>query len=279
MNESGPSPVGPGQSNPSSFPRWLAIFSIIAPLAAILIGLLLNLPIPGILPAKIGLGLLLVLSGLVSAIIAMVVARKHGQTGIFGKALVGICLNGLLLLLIPVAIILPLFLVHGQPTTPQGRLDNALKELTATPSGEKRFYALDDAAKESYEAGKVEEARKYATELLTLAPNYKGDWNYGNAIQDGNLVLGRIALREGKTEEAKQFLIEAGKIPGSPQMNSFGPNMSLANDLLGKGEKDVVLQYFQLCRKFWKMDYGKLNDWSKEVNAGNIPDFGANLVY
>ncbi len=137
----------------------------------------------------------------------------------------------------------------------------------------------DDAAKESFEVGKIEDARKYATNLLTLAPKYRGDWNYGNAIQDGNLVLGRIALKEGRTEEAKQYLIEAGKSPGSPQMNSFGPNMSLAKDLLEKGEQDVVLQYFDLCRKFWEMGHDDLDQWSKDVKAGKVPDFGANLVY
>ena len=91
-------------------------------------------------------------------------------------------------------------------------------------------------------------------------------------------MLGRIAVRDGRIAEAKNYLLEAGKSPGSPQMNSFGPNMSLAKDLLEKGERDTVLQYFELCRKFWTMDYGKLDEWSQEVRAGKIPRFGANLV-
>lgn len=165
------------------------------------------------------------------------------------------------------------------PTTPQGRYNEAIKRLTSASREEEKFYALDDAAKESFEIGKIEDARKYAKELLDLAPKYRADWNYGNAIQDSNLVLGRIALREGRTDEAKQCLLEAGKSPGSPQMNSFGPNMSLAKDLLEKGERDVVLQYFDLCRKFWKMGNDNLDQWTKDVKAGKAPDFGANLVY
>ena len=121
------------------------------------------------------------------------------------------------------------------PTTPQGRLDKATKKLASAASEEEKFYALDDAAKESFVAGNIEAARNYAKDFLALAPKYRRDWNYGNAIQDGNLVLGRIALKEGRTEEAKQYLIETGKSPGSPQMNSFGPNVSLAKDLLEKG--------------------------------------------
>jgi hypothetical protein len=51
-------------------------------------------------------------------------------------------------------------------------------------------------------------------------------------------------------EDAKRYLIESGKSPGSPQINSFGPNMSLAEDLINKGERDVAPEYFELCRKF-----------------------------
>ena len=62
-------------------------------------------------------------------------------------------------------------------------------------------------------------------------------------------------------------------------MNSFGPNVSLAKDLLEKGERDVVIQYLGLCRKFWKLDRGRLDKWIHEIKDGKIPDFGANLVY
>ena len=98
-------------------------------------------------------------------------------------------------------------------------------------------------------------------------------------MQDANLVLGRISVLKGNIQAGKKYLIAAGKSPGSPQMDSFGPNMSLANDLLKKGERQVVLAYFQRCRKFWKLHEDKLDQWSAEVEAGKIPDFGANLIY
>jgi hypothetical protein len=55
--------------------------------------------------------------------------------------------------------------------------------------------------------------------------------------------------------------------------------VSLAKDLLEKGERDAVIQYLELCRKFWKMDNGRLDQWIKEIKAGKVPQFGANLVY
>lgn len=167
----------------------------------------------------------------------------------------------------------------GTPVTPQGRLTAASEKLAKATTDQDRFYALNDAAKQSFIVGKTEDARAYSSNLLALLPKFPNDWNYGNAVQDANLVLGRIALREGRLEEAKRYLLEAGKSPGSPQMDTFGPNMSLAKDLLEKGERDAVLEYFALCRKFWQMDNGALNRWSQDVKAGKVPDFGANLVY
>jgi len=168
---------------------------------------------------------------------------------------------------------------RGGSFTPQGRLAEATNELAKAKTPHERFYALNDAAKESFVAGNLEDAKKYAQELMSLLPTYPGDWNYGNAVQDANLVLGRIAVKDGHVTEAKQYLIAAGNSPGSPQMNSFGPNMSLAKDLLEKGERQVVLEHFELCRKFWKMHDGRLDKWSQVVKDGKIPDFGANLVY
>jgi hypothetical protein len=281
-------PVVEEASTPNRFVRFVAQLSIIAPLGAILIYVLfMFLAVSGsakFTPIEIIavglLAVLLILSGFVSGILALALVKRHERKGIFGRAIVGLSLNSLLLLL---AIIPPILLPHlmGQkfPTTPQARLDKALKELAAASTGENRFYALDDAAKESFNVGKIEDARNYAAELLALAPQFRSDWNYGNAIQDGNLVLGRIAVREGRIEDAKMYLLKAGNGPGSPQMDTFGPNMSLAKDLLEKGERDTVLQYFGICRKFWTMDNGNLDQWSKEVKAGEIPDFGANLVY
>ena len=44
-----------------------------------------------------------------------------------------------------------------------------------------------------------------------------------------------------------------------------------------EAERKTVMVYLDLCRDFWPRE--ELSTWSKEVEAGNIPDFGANLVY
>lgn len=142
-----------------------------------------------------------------------------------------------------------------------------------------RYYRLDKLAKSAFKAGDMEKASGYANELLKAAARYRGDWNYGNAIHHGNNVLGLITLKQGDIKKADEYLLKAGQTPGSPQLGSFGPNMSLAKELLEKGEREKVLQYFESCRNFWQMGGEKLNRWKEVVEAGQIPSFGANLDY
>jgi hypothetical protein len=142
---------------------------------------------------------------------------------------------------------------------------------------ENRFFSLDIAAMAAFEVGEVEKARSYARELLDLAPKYVRNWNYGNAIHYGHVVLGRVALSAGDVSLAKQELLAAGATPGSPQLNSFGPNMTLARDLLMRGERETVLQYLRECGRFWKTGRGRLRIWSIQVRLHISPSFGLNL--
>jgi hypothetical protein len=114
-----------------------------------------------------------------------------------------------------------------------------------------RFYDLTKQAPNALASGETDAARSYAETLLKEAERFPKNWNYGNA----------------------------GKTPGSAQLNTFGPNMLLAKSLLEKKENEAVLQYFELCAKFWKMENGKLSQWKTAVQNNEMPDFAANLIY
>jgi len=134
----------------------------------------------------------------------------------------------------------------------------------------KRFFALPDLAKSAFEAGHFEEAHKYSTEMLELvACSSRSEHIFptGNAVHHGNLVLGWLALRSGDVEEAKARLLAAGQTAGSLQLDSFGPNMMLAKELLEHGERDVVFEYFQLCARFWKRHQERLNEWTSQIDV------------
>ena len=141
-----------------------------------------------------------------------------------------------------------------------------------------RYYALANLAKSEVE-NDLSKAEELANELLNLSATEPKDWNYGNAIHFGNMVLGQVALRRGDIDKAEMYLLKSGETPGSPQLDTFGPNMSLAKELLEAERSGAVLEYFKLCSKFWAMSGDKLENWSILAQNGKVPDFGANLLY
>jgi len=98
-------------------------------------------------------------------------------------------------------------------------------------------------------------------------------------VHHGHLILGRVALAARDLRSARQELLAAGNTPGSPQLNSFGPNMELALQLLRAGDHEVVLEYLSLCRRFWQLGQPQLDHWTSDVMAGREPAFGAHLLY
>jgi hypothetical protein len=157
--------------------------------------------------------------------------------------------------------------------------EDAKRGLAAANTEYDRWLRLTEIV--GMEVGRTapDEVRSHANEVLAIATKYPNDWNYGNAIHKANLARGRLALREGRIDEAGDYLVKAGNTPGSPQLDSAGPNMVLAKELLEKGQRAKVLEYFTLCGKFWKSDHGQLKEWSEEVKAGKEPEFGASLLY
>jgi hypothetical protein len=142
------------------------------------------------------------------------------------------------------------------------------------------LHGLRSTTERALRRGKLDRASRLARELVDLAEQFRHDFHYGNALHQGHRLLGEVALRHGDLETARAELLESGRTPGSPQLNSFGPNMTLAKGLLEAGEREVVLQYFDLCGAFWKYDIqGSLAAWTADVREGRIPDFRANLVY
>ncbi len=145
-----------------------------------------------------------------------------------------------------------------------------------------RVHTLPNRARAALAAGEFELARQLAEECLALATSGQLDEfprNDGNAIHYGHLVLGRVALERGDLEGAKRHLIESGKTEGSPNLGSFGPNMSLAKQLLEQGERAIVLEYLDLCGAFWERGSDRLADWKEAIADGRTPLFGANLNY
>lgn len=139
-----------------------------------------------------------------------------------------------------------------------------------------RGHLLPELGMAAFVTGDLEKARTYAEEMLAEIPD---DWNRGNRIHFGNLVLGRVALADDDIDGAARYLLAAGRTPGSPQLNSFGPDMALAKGLLERGRTRTVVRYLRLCLEFWEMGQDRLKNWIVLVEAGRAPDFSRNLRF
>lgn len=146
-----------------------------------------------------------------------------------------------------------------------------LRRAAELSSDQRRFDILAELAEYAWDARDDAAARAYADEALARISTMPRSWNTGNLIHDAHAILGRIALADGDVAAARAHLIEAGKTPGSPQLDSFGPELFLAAELLAIGEHVTVLAYLDLCAVFWKGSRD-LDRWREQLRRGETPD-------
>lgn len=169
-------------------------------------------------------------------------------------------------------------MIHTPPETLAKIASDALaqrqKAFDLEKNATSRFAIFTEMPFDAYMTGDTIKAKHLAQQLLGMAGNFRDNWNYGNAVHIANIVLGRVALRVGDIESAKTYLRAAGQIPGSPQLDSFGPDMTLAKELLQHGQRQAVHEYLDACGKFWTTGATRLKSWTTTVDAGGMPDFG-----
>lgn len=169
--------------------------------------------------------------------------------------------------------------------SPEQLLANLESRLSTATSPYEKSAVMARAAKAALEAGQNTKAQSYASDVLKMVQDAgawkPGDPNYArrDAIFYGNLVMGRLALLRGDIESAKTFLLRSGQIGqhGSGTFDSFGPNMSLARELLKKSEDATVLQFLEECRQFWADDAGRIDSWEASIRNHKMPNFNEML--
>jgi hypothetical protein len=145
------------------------------------------------------------------------------------------------------------------------------------PDKLRRFYDLHDLIEAAYGRGDFPAATTLAKEYLEAAELYRCDWNYGNAVHDGNRFLGLVSLNTGDSNAAATYLAKAGKSGGSPQLNTFGPRFDLANELLKQGQIEPVKAYLKDIKRFWEMDNGQVEEWLGSIDRGEMPDLSRRI--
>jgi hypothetical protein len=123
------------------------------------------------------------------------------------------------------------------------------------PAGEEKTASAD--AWDALKAGDLDRARGATARMFELAAEVgEDDWNYGNLIHWGHIIRGVCSLKENDYAGAEGELRAAGRVAGSPQLDSFGPDLRLAWALLKHGSDDAVLDYLHQISRFWSPHRG-----------------------
>ena len=148
-----------------------------------------------------------------------------------------------------------------------------LSEFSLLEVEEDIFYDPPRAAFAALNLERDHQAADLARRSINAATSYEQNWNHANAIHAGHTVLGLLALKDGNIAKAIEELHASGDVRGSPQLDSFGPSMQLARELLLCGKAAEVLEFFSRCRLFWVFGELWLDVWTQKVKSGRVPNF------
>jgi tetratricopeptide (TPR) repeat protein len=158
------------------------------------------------------------------------------------------------------------------PAAAQAALANYERALEHEPNDIKRTSLLRDAAVAALTVENDEKAERYAKEVLRHTENQPPELSDGYGVHEGHRVLGHVALRRGDVAGAKSHLLAAGAVSGAPSLDTFGPELTLAKELLARGETEAVIQYLTSIRRFWAGQGELLDGWIASIRAGQHPD-------
>ena len=119
-------------------------------------------------------------------------------------------------------------------------------------------------------AGVIEDSLRFTRQLKDNWGLFDRYTNEGGMLNEYHTLMGRHALREGEREQAIEHLLLSAEVKRpSATMKSFGPNTTLARELLLKSEDEAVLAYLDRIARFWKAEHAAL--WKDKIAQGKTP--------
>jgi hypothetical protein len=153
----------------------------------------------------------------------------------------------------------------------------------ADTAAHERYLALGTSLGESLGRNSIAESVALATELQAVVEDRRAKHeylgNYGFDLYRINDAFGRAAFARGDYTAARDYLLKQTEIPpeGLSILCCFGPNLWLAQSLLGVGYRDDVLTFLQGIGTFWTKEAGgRREGWIADLKRGATPDMRTN---
>lgn len=159
----------------------------------------------------------------------------------------------------------------------------ALKKERSSERDSERRHLLENITQTAFHLEMYDKAKTLAAELVLDFGQNDDSLGYDSASHIGNIILGRVALKEKDPAKAKEYLLIAIKAPLRKE-GSWLPyiNTDLAKELFAAGERDAVLEYLRLCGQLWNLNNEKelygyqakaLKLWQEQIRQGKTPSF------
>jgi len=123
-----------------------------------------------------------------------------------------------------------------------------------------------------------DEAASQARELLNLAGRHQNDPRYGDAVFEGNIVLGKAVLRRGDRKASVSYLLAAAGAPVTGKIRAGQFDMNLPRALVDRGERRAVAEFLELMAPK-TVRSKQLEQWATEIRKGINPDLIPTFSY
>lgn len=122
---------------------------------------------------------------------------------------------------------------------------------TVHPLERKDDHIDPDEGYELLDARRYDEAMAFSDALLTAATRVDADEPDADLVHHAHILRGKVLVQRGDAAAAATELLAAGEPDASPVLGSFGPDLSLAWQLLELGEDVAVIGYLRRIAAFW----------------------------
>ena len=135
------------------------------------------------------------------------------------------------------------------------------------------FENAEDKGQEAEATLLLDLSKKYAQELLVLAPRFADHPEYGSAVFRGHITAGTVALRRGDREAAVEHLMAASKAPASEELayGHSGLHGRLVNYLLKAGERESVAAFLERYAALNVVSREQLQKDAERIRKGVMP--------
>jgi hypothetical protein len=117
---------------------------------------------------------------------------------------------------------------------------------------EARTGMPDEPGWQAIAAGNLDDAEAFAERMLAHAAEERDDgWPADDQRHMAHTLLGFVRLRRGDLDGAEEELIQSAEVSPTPVLRSFGPDLSLAWELLLAGRGEAVVTFAQRFGRFW----------------------------